>query len=466
VIITEQNYAVRRENVIKLFNLCHIQECKPQSVYDLYELLCQKEISIDDHVYDYGLKLWLTVREIESLRLVLQIMHPELLVSDSKISPPPFPGQIPNYLPDEEDWKKALQDEAYLLFETLSKTPDLQQKKDNELKEILKDSKQKEYLLHERLRQKEDKIKAIELKHQKVQEIAKKYKSMTHELNSLLNKSKAKYRSLMHKAKKQLNELECLREKSTPEMSSAIEEIEEFELELNIEENERLKGKSRELFKKNSGHETSDALLSDEELERLTGDLFEIPNIAQWYYRKGNEEVGPLAFEEMIELVETGELERKNLIKRNNEGWKAIENTYEFSAPYLFHIKEIDGEISKSFFLKRESVRVPFYELVTVSFDESVVKGHCTSLSVGGCFVELSRKDITRIEKGIEISIELISDILDEDLFVKGRIVNISDARPRGVGVQFKELSEDNKKTIKSYVQSCLNSDDKRKKAA
>jgi hypothetical protein len=206
--------------------------------------------------------------------------------------------------------------------------------------------------------------------------------------------------------------------------------------------------------------------ISEEEVLRLTGNLFEIDNAAHWYIKDNDQELGPFSFEQMIEMKDRGKISQKCMIRHAKETWKPMSNVYEFCAPYKFSIIQEENQLTKRFYLEREAVRVPFYELVNLDLDGGSIKGYCTSLSVGGCFIELSRNDMKKVSKDAIVQIELKSDALCESLMMSAKIVNISEARPRGIGMMFLEVSEETKDVIQTYVNRCLDIADSKKKAA
>lgn len=224
--------------------------------------------------------------------------------------------------------------------------------------------------------------------------------------------------------------------------------------------------KNLQLLKEVQGHLNEKDSISEEEVQRLTGNLFEIDNSPHWFVKENDNALGPYNFEQMIAMKDQGKISTNCMIRHSKETWKPMSNTYEFCVPYKFSVTQEGDQLIKRFYLKREAVRVPFYELVNLDLEAGAVKGYCTSLSVGGCFIELGRGEMKKVSPNAQVKLELKSDVLSESLLVNAKIVNISEARPRGVGMMFLELSDEGKKVIQTYVNHCLDSADQKKKAA
>lgn len=463
-----------KEIKIKLYTISHLQERGVQTIKQLFDLICDHEIDLETKIYDHSHGQWVTPKDNEVLILCLGILNPNLKLqinSHDGEQPPPVPLPSPTTYFNQEDKIRALEDERELVIKALyqlsSKKSIASDEKLLELKELIKDMKQKENLYKERLKkllkdQEENQGTVFKLK-----EIGIKYKKLASELQNTIAIEKGKNKILQRDYEEVKSKYDDLKKQysSKETLETYMDDMDESSLKLDISANEGLKRHSAKMIKNLDPSRDQKEGLTDQELERLTGELFEISNTPQWYYRDGQEEVGPCTFEEITKLLEGRELERKNLIRRNKESWKSIESTYEFSAPYKFHLKEVDDDLVKTYYLKRESVRVPFYELMTIVNEGHTIRGHCTSLSVGGCFMELSKKELDQLQKGEMVKFELNSLTLSYDLKATAKIVNKSEARPRGIGLQFQEITDQDKEVIKKYVNSCLDQD-KQKKAA
>lgn len=250
------------------------------------------------------------------------------------------------------------------------------------------------------------------------------------------------------------------------EQDFVLEEDRPTGLSLDIQENIEQQEERANLKKEIQEYLKHDAALSDEELARLTGDLFEIDSGPHWYYKDGKEEHGPYTFEEMLQMHEENQIDGKTMIRGNSGNWKALDHTYEFSTPYQFSVRQLDGKIIKTYYLKRTSVRAPFYDIASLQLDGQEIRGYCTSLSSGGCFIELGRQEMAKIALGSVIKIEIQSQVLKGTIQLDAKIVNSSSNRPRGIGLSFVEPSEESLSIINAYVQHFLDNQTTVKKAA
>ncbi len=200
-------------------------------------------------------------------------------------------------------------------------------------------------------------------------------------------------------------------------------------------------------------------ITNNEEIEqtRLIGEHFEVSNESHWIFKKHSEVFGPFTFQDMIQKKDSAEISKTTLIKKSEESiWKPLEDTLEFSIPFEHYIEDVAGLQYHRYFLKRDSMRVPFYELTTLSLDDKVIKPYCISLSLGGCFLELSRQDIKLITKDMLVEVQFPKLSLNEELTLNGKIVNISEERPRGAGIMFLDVSEHDRSVIQDYINHAL----------
>lgn len=191
----------------------------------------------------------------------------------------------------------------------------------------------------------------------------------------------------------------------------------------------------------------------DEELNRLIGDAFEVSNDRIWMVSKdGQEPSGPYDFTEIYKMKINGELDKNVKVKKGTEFYKPKSEIFELSVPVSTHGS---GENIR-YFIKRSSMRVPFYELVTFEINGEEHRGYCTSLSLGGIFIELNQlsSDLVVDKKG---RILFSAGALDNPFQCVAQVKNISESRPRGIGLMFVDLPELAKDDITFYINNYLN---------
>ncbi len=199
----------------------------------------------------------------------------------------------------------------------------------------------------------------------------------------------------------------------------------------------------------------------EEELTNLVGDSYEVPNDMIWYYNDGQEEKGPFMFEKILELKETKEINSKTKIRQEGKSIvKTMDDYFELNT-YVVKYKTNSGD--NRFFIKRTSFRAPFYEIVTLEIEDKEFKGYCTSLSTGGIFIEFSKIDSDLMKLKEKGRIYFKQGVLSESLANAVQIMNISDKKPRGLGLMFLDLADEKKDIILEYVNNFL---EKSKEAA
>ncbi|MCO4792813.1 MAG: PilZ domain-containing protein [Bacteriovoracaceae bacterium] len=195
------------------------------------------------------------------------------------------------------------------------------------------------------------------------------------------------------------------------------------------------------------------------ELHRLVGDSFEISNEETWYMKVGDIVTGPHKFSELYYQKEDGEIDRRNTYLKSEESgkWKTMGEYTEFCVPIQEHSYEENGVRLTKYFIKRGSYRAPFYEIVLLEVGEEEYKGYCTSLSSGGIFIELNKIDENVLKQDTLGKVFFKQGALSESFSCEVQIKNIADKRPRGVGLMFVNLGQNDKKIIGDYVAQYMN---------
>jgi hypothetical protein len=193
----------------------------------------------------------------------------------------------------------------------------------------------------------------------------------------------------------------------------------------------------------------------EQELEVLIGDAYEILDGPDWYLLKEGEEEGPYAYSELRESLRSGQIDKDTPTRRlGDEEWTCIGDLIEFSHQVVENVTDGgSGPISR-FFVRRTEFRAPFYDVAQIELPGGVFKGFCTSISLGGCFVELSRLDLEVMKVGAEIQISISPGALSEGVQIRGMIRNIGIDGPRGLGLSFEGVSAKMRDSIQDYIDS------------
>ncbi len=190
--------------------------------------------------------------------------------------------------------------------------------------------------------------------------------------------------------------------------------------------------------------------------EELIGEVFEIIDTPEWYLKREGKALGPYTFSYLYGLYKNEDIGRKALIKKEGDRvFNRIGEVYEFNTKVFTRVEKIDGETLSRYFVRRADFRIPFYEVVEISFGDHKWKGHCTNLSIGGGFIEFGSLP-KELAMNAVVRFKLNSNTLNQTIEAQAIIKNIQSERSAGVGCAFLDLSPEDKKTIADYVESFL----------
>ncbi|PIP89979.1 MAG: hypothetical protein COW01_00715 [Bdellovibrionales bacterium CG12_big_fil_rev_8_21_14_0_65_38_15] len=200
----------------------------------------------------------------------------------------------------------------------------------------------------------------------------------------------------------------------------------------------------------------------EQEINRLIGDSFEVDNSVVWWIKHDGEDKGPYSYGDMRAFMKYGKINMSTTSKKTGGEWMKLEGHFEFKNDVLSKEEFRDGKKIQRFFIKRGDFRAPFYDLAQLEIGANSFKGYCSSLSVGGCFIELSKLDKVRMEKDGKVLVKIKAGTLSEELNIRAVIRNISDKRPRGLGLQFEHITEAQKDVIINFVKQYVASSSKK----
>ncbi len=221
---------------------------------------------------------------------------------------------------------------------------------------------------------------------------------------------------------------------------------------------ERDKGVIQDLERYKKIHDAKD----EQEVNRLIGDSFEVDNSVVWWIKHDGEEKGPYSYSDMRSFMKYGKVNNSTTSKKTGAEWMKLEHHFEFKNEVLMKEEVRDGKKIQRFFIKRGDFRAPFYDLAQIEIGANTFKGYCSSISVGGCFIELSKLDKLRMEKNGKVLVKIKAGTLSEELNIRAVIRNISEKRPRGLGLQFENITESQKDVIVNFVKQYVASSSKK----
>ncbi|WP_127713934.1 PilZ domain-containing protein [Halobacteriovorax sp. HLS] len=224
------------------------------------------------------------------------------------------------------------------------------------------------------------------------------------------------------------------------ELAKNLEQIKESESKIELES---VKSSSED-----------DSSSSQDELNRLIGDSYEVENDAIWTVQfEDGMKSGPHPFSVVYDMKEKGEITPTTRVKKAGDGFKNCADIFELSTRVFTH----GEDENRRFFIKRNSVRVPYYELITFEMGGNEFKGYCTSISSGGIFIELSNVKSDDLKVKNKGRVLFPAGAIDRPFNCVAQIMNVSESRPKGIGLMFIDLPEAAKEDILNYVNTYLN---------
>ncbi len=170
-----------------------------------------------------------------------------------------------------------------------------------------------------------------------------------------------------------------------------------------------------------------------------------------WQIQKNKQVLGPFRHLEIVKMLQKGVLTSQSLIKKKNvHEWEKIENTSDFSSVQIKKMSQIHDEKVEKSFISRKHDRSTYLSAARVKFDGKAIRGTCSSLSEGGCFIEMSTAEM---EVGMEIFIEIMPGAISSTIQTQAQVVSVRDKKPRGIGVKFIELNSNLVEKIQDFVQ-------------
>ena len=110
-------------------------------------------------------------------------------------------------------------------------------------------------------------------------------------------------------------------------------------------------------------------------------------------------------------------------------------------------LKELEERLFKG---RRKHEREPFFIVVDYSVEDRFYKSHIQNISAGGVFIE------TRMpfKAGQEVSLTFPLPDYQKYIKINGEVVRVT---PRGIGVKFKMVNQDQEAMIKSLLEWLTN---------
>lgn len=317
---------------------------------------------------------------------------------------------------------KGLEEEVEKLNE--EKTSLLEQK-ENELK---KKNNEIEYI--------KSRAQKLLLKKKQLEELARKQKiaikKVTEAKNLVLKKYGDKVQEFDSQIETYKNDLEEQRNKNK-EMLTGLNNITTNEVEVDT-----LLNHQKDI--------ADDAIVADEE---SIGELFEVSNDPLWTVRSNGDVHGPHTFLEIKQMLQDRDVDENTTVKKPGAPWKKISEIFEFNTEVLTKKEDDDDDVK--LYIKREDMRVPLFEDVTMWVGSQEFQGKCTNLSSGGCFVESSAFNNKVFKVGKDIKVEFTGDGPHKGLVITSQLRSITADVTPGAGFQFKDMDHSKLKVLNHF---------------
>lgn len=252
------------------------------------------------------------------------------------------------------------------------------------------------------------------------------------------------------------------------QLNGALKGRENLKKDLRQKEGDLLRLQKREaqakkIIRKLGREKENQEVQKEIELNRLIGESYEVDNNPMWFVKRDGEVKGPYRFSDVLEWYNKNLIDRHTHIRKESEQvFSRIENIYEFNTKVFTRVENQGKTTVKRHFVKRTDFRAPFYEKVRLSFKDNEFLGDCTSLSIGGCFIEFGSKIPEPIKMNSVLECFIHAEYLSHPIEVQMIVRNVSQRRPYGVGCQFLDLEDAEKDSIEEYVDSYLHSSQKK----
>lgn len=220
---------------------------------------------------------------------------------------------------------------------------------------------------------------------------------------------------------------------------------------------EKVYRENPELLKRKGREERMNEIKKEEEVDIsfIHGEHFEIANDPIWILpaevtgKPGEPE--PMRYLDVLKLVQDGKISKKDPIKKVwDKQWSKLQDIYEFNATTIRKIVDVGGLKVEKIFVQRQYARAAYFAPVQMKAPGKDLRGTCTSISVGGCFVESS---VANVQVKEVMSLKFVAGAIPLEFEVNAEVVCVLPKRPQGIGFKFVGLDPKVVDEIKSFVE-------------
>ena len=444
---------------------------KPFGNKALEQLVLLGAVNFYDYVFSLEKLAWIRVcdiAEVDKLKLQESIDYSEVSFEVPKFTPPTSMyvekvltleekyHNLEEALIEKEGLVEGLNQQLNALNQSLEQTLE----KDQASESIINELQLKIENLHEEMGQRAGELspeemqasiegfkKEEELKQKKIEGLDEEIETLVQEMTQVLDENKY----LKKKVAKYRVGFENEREMGKA-LKSNVKKLNQGMIKLQtVSKNSKILIQDLEKYKAAQEHKEK------EELQILIGDSFEIDNSALWMIQLDGEEKGPFAFSDVLGFMNYKKITKETPLKRKGETyWQTATKYQEFTSKIFTAEESVDGEDQTHYYMKRGEFRAPFYETAIIELEGKEFRGYCTSLSAGGCFFETPRVSNRHYGKGVQVKIRIIEGTLSKEISAMAEICSISKEKPKGLGLQFVLIGDEEKEIIGQYVETYI----------
>jgi DNA repair exonuclease SbcCD ATPase subunit len=313
----------------------------------------------------------------------------------------------------------------------------------------------------------EDQLRESELSESKNQEMLNEIRQKSSEVEYIkarafkMLQKKKQLEALAKLQKQKIKKLEEFKQMATKKFGDSVQDLNN-QIKAYKQEIEEERNKNTQIINSLSNVNKDEVLvddllnaqkdIADEEIvadQESIGELFEINNEPIWKLKVDNLIDGPYSFLDIKNMLEQREINPTDSLKKPGSPWKKIEDIFEFNTEIL--TKKEDDETK--LFIKRDDLRIPVFEDVTMTLDGEVYQGKCSNLSSGGCFIESTAFNNRVFVVGKELKIKFTGEGDHKGVEINTQLRSITNDMPPGAGVQFLDMNEEKLSKLNHFFQ-------------
>ena len=179
--------------------------------------------------------------------------------------------------------------------------------------------------------------------------------------------------------------------------------------------------------------------------------------VLEWFYYAEEKQFGPLSLQQLKEALSQGIVRSTDYVYRDGfADWKLVSDVSELTKSGR------TGVVPPKPPTPQRANRAPIQELVVAHNNKNIVTGTLLNISTSGVFLE-TLSAVFKLNEDVKLTIKEGRG-LGKPLQLKARVVRYANDpnKPRGYGLELRELNEEVVARIKQYIVSQAQLDAKR----